>query len=64
MTRQAPKLARGTEEEQPEQLPDPFAPGSPLYGNPVRVLNPDASVTRKRPALTVHDSSGARVVKR
>lgn len=47
-----------------EQLPDPFAPGGPLYGCPVRELNPDGSVTIKRPALTVHDSSGARVVKR
>ncbi|CAD5379711.1 conserved hypothetical protein [Pseudomonas sp. OF001] len=47
-----------------EQLPDPFAPGGPLYGCPVQVLNPDGSVTVKRPDLTVHDSNGARVVKR
>lgn len=47
-----------------ERLPDPFAPGGPLYGSPVRILNPDGSVTIKRPDLTVHDSNGARVVKR
>lgn len=46
------------------QLPDPFAPGGPLYGSPAQALNPDGSVTIKRPAMRVHDSKGARVVKR
>lgn len=45
-------------------LPDPFAPGGPLYGAPVRMVNPDGTVTLKRPDLTVHDASGSRVVKR
>jgi hypothetical protein len=47
-----------------ERLPDPLASGGPLYGRPARMLNPDGSVTIKRPDLTVHDSNGARVVKR
>ncbi|MCY1445359.1 hypothetical protein D9M71_618690 [compost metagenome] len=64
MTRQAPKLARGTEEEQPEELHDPLAPDSQLYGKPVQVLNPDGSLTIKHKGLMVHYSSGARVVKR
>ncbi|WKN20626.1 hypothetical protein [Azotobacter vinelandii] len=45
-------------------LPDPFAPGGPLYGAPVRMVQPDGTVTIKRPDLTVHDASGSRVVKR
>ncbi|SFB31756.1 hypothetical protein [Azotobacter beijerinckii] len=45
-------------------LPDPFAPGGPLYGAPVRMVNPDGTMTIKRPDLTVHDASGSRVVKR
>lgn len=45
-------------------LPDPFAPGGPLYGVPVRVLNADGTVTMTRPALVVHDASGSRVVER
>lgn len=30
-----------------DRLPDPFAPGGPLYGIPVHMLNPDGSVTIK-----------------
>ncbi|MFD2407742.1 hypothetical protein [Azorhizophilus paspali] len=45
-------------------LPDPFAPGGPLYGAPIRMVQPDGTVTIKRPDLTVHDASGSRVVKR
>ncbi|GAB3380439.1 hypothetical protein [Azotobacter armeniacus] len=45
-------------------LPDPFCPGGPLYGAPVRMVRPDGTVTVKRPDLTVHDASGSRVVKR
>ena len=47
-----------------DALPDPFGPNGPFYGAPVRVLNPDGTVTMKRPDLVVHDASGARVVKR
>lgn len=45
-------------------LPDPFAPGGPLYGAPVHELHPDGSMTTKRPALVVHDANGSRVVER
>lgn len=45
-------------------LPDPFGPNGPLYGVPVRVLNPDGTETVKRPDLVVHDADGSRVVKR
>lgn len=45
-------------------LPDPFAPGGPLYGAPVRMVQPDGTITTKRPDLTVHDANGSRVVKR
>ncbi|ASL27873.1 hypothetical protein ACG10_17320 [Azotobacter chroococcum] len=45
-------------------LPDPFGPGGPLYGAPVRMAQPDGTVTIKRPDLTAHDASGSRVVKR
>lgn len=45
-------------------LPDPFAPGGPFYGSPVRVMKPDGTVTSKRPALVVHDADGSRVVDR
>jgi len=51
--------------ETPRELrPDPFGPGGPLYGTHLQVLNPDGTVTIKRPDLTVHDASGSRVVKR
>lgn len=45
-------------------LPDPFGPGGPLYGVPLRTLHPDGTETVKRPDLVVHDASGSRVVKR
>ncbi|MDH1056339.1 hypothetical protein [Aquipseudomonas alcaligenes] len=48
----------------PELLPDPFAPGGPFYGLPVRVMKPDGTLTTKRPALVVHDAAGSRVVER
>lgn len=47
-----------------EQSPETLAPGGTLYGSPVQALNPNGSVTIKRPAPTVHDNNGARVVKR
>ncbi len=48
----------------PGTLPDPFGPGGPLYGVPLRTLHPDGTETVKRPDLVVHDASGSRVVKR
>jgi len=45
-------------------LPDPFAPGGPLYGVATKQVHPDGSMTAKRPALVVHDASGSRVVER
>lgn len=59
-----PPIALAETQAPAEQLPDPLASGGPLYGSTVQALNPDGSVTIKRPALTVHDSNGARVVKR
>ncbi len=48
----------------PGTLPDPFAPGAPLYGEPVRMVSADGTVSIKRPDLVVHDANGSRVVKR
>ena len=58
-----PPIALAETQAPARQLPDQFAPSGPLYGSPVQVLNPGGSVTIKRPALTVHDSNGARVVR-
>ncbi|SEJ33066.1 hypothetical protein SAMN04244579_03950 [Azotobacter beijerinckii] len=57
-------LAQFIKETPRDLLPDPFGPGGPLYGVPVRVLHPDGTITTKRPDLTLHDSKGSRVVKR
>lgn len=52
-------------DEHPEEMPDPFAPGGPLYGAPIRMVDGAGQVYTKPPALTVHDSSGtARVIER
>ncbi len=48
----------------PLPLQRPFGPDGPFYGVPVQVLNPDGTLTTKRPDLTVHDASDSRVVKR
>lgn len=48
----------------PGTLPDPCAPGAPLYGKPVRMVRADGTVSVKRPDLVVHDANGSRVVKR
>lgn len=48
----------------PGTLPDPFAPGAPLYGKLIRTMRVDGTVAIKRPDLVVHDASGSRVVKR
>lgn len=56
-------LAQFIKETPRALLPDPFGPGGPLYGVPVRVLHPDGTIITKRPDLTLHDSKGSRVVK-
>jgi len=49
----------------PGALPDPLAPGGPLYGLPVAELGADGSTMVTRAALTVHSRDGtSRVVKR
>jgi len=48
-----------------DKLPDPFAPGGPLYGIPTYTQQPDGSMRRNAPALTVHSQDGtSRVVQR
>lgn len=51
--------------EHPGALPDPIAPGGPLYGLPVTELGADGLAKVTRAALTVHSRDGtSRVVKR
>lgn len=52
-------------DEHPEEMPDPFSPGGPLYGLPVRMVDGYGNVSTRRPGLTVHDSDGStRVIER
>lgn len=49
----------------PDAMPDPFAPGGPLYGAPVRMVDGNGQAYTKRPAVTVHESDGStRVIER
>ncbi|GFM89288.1 hypothetical protein PSCICO_46870 [Pseudomonas cichorii] len=48
----------------PELMPDPTAPGGPLYGIPVYHQQSDGTMARQSSPLTVHDAQGSRVVKR
>jgi len=51
--------------ENREKLPDPFAPGGPLYGVPTYTMQADGCMVRNAPALTVHNPDGSsRVVDR
>lgn len=59
-----PPIAPAETQAPAEQLSDQLASGGTLYGSPVQALNHDGSVTIKRPALNVHDSNSARVMKR
>lgn len=45
-------------DEHPEEMPDPFSPGGPLYGLPVRMVDGNGKMFTRRPGLTVHDSDG------
>ncbi|AVK05142.1 TPA: hypothetical protein ACTL7P_003307 [Pseudomonas aeruginosa] len=52
-------------EENPEALPDPFAPGGPLYGVPQTVIRNDGTIETRRAALTLHCRDGSmRVIER
>ncbi|MFJ2456416.1 hypothetical protein ACIOWK_32735 [Pseudomonas protegens] len=44
-------------------LPDPFAPGGPLYGIPTYSQMPDGSMVMNTPAVTVHSATGSKAVK-
>lgn len=44
--------------DNPGAFPNPFDPGQPFYGTPVRVMRADGTVYTKRPALVVHDRDG------
>lgn len=44
-------------------LPDPTAPGGPLYGVPTYTRQPDGSMVMNTPAVTVHSAAGSKVVK-
>ncbi|HBP1809257.1 hypothetical protein K9P43_19840 [Pseudomonas aeruginosa] len=46
-------------EDNPEALPDPFAPGGPFYGVPRQEMAPNGTVQIRRPALTVHSQDGS-----
>lgn len=49
----------------PGALPDPLAPGGPLYGLPVTEISADGAAKITRAALTVHSRDGtSKVVKR
>lgn len=48
-----------------DQLPDPFAPGGPLYGVATYSRAPDGSLHRNAPPLTLHSRDGtSRVIQR
>lgn len=49
--------------DNPGAMPDPFAPDGPFYGIPTYTQQPDGSMARNAPTVTVHDASGSRVVK-
>lgn len=48
--------------DNPGSMPDPCAPGGPLYGIPTYTHMPDGTMVRNAPTVTVHDSQGSRVV--
>lgn len=49
--------------DKPECMPDPAAPGGPLYGVPTYARQPDGSMVMNTPAVTVHSATGSKVVK-
>ncbi|UBM27149.1 hypothetical protein K8374_09420 [Pseudomonas sp. p1(2021b)] len=50
--------------DNPDLLPDPFAPGGPFYGVPTYHPQPDGSMARQSAPLVVHDTQGSRIVTR
>ncbi len=45
-------------------MPDPTAPGGPLYGIPTYTRQPDGSMVMNRPTVTVHSADGtSKVIK-
>ncbi|MDS9589991.1 hypothetical protein [Pseudomonas sp. HTZ1] len=48
--------------DNPGAMPDPCAPGGPLYGIPTYTQMPDGTMVRNAPTVTVHDSHGSHVV--
>lgn len=47
----------------PDAMPDPTAPGGPLYGITTYTRMADGTMARNAPTVTVHDAQGSRVVK-
>ncbi|MBA6043789.1 hypothetical protein [Pseudomonas lactis] len=43
-------------------MPDPTAPGGPLYGLPSYTMQADGSMVMNTPAVTVHSADGSKVV--
>lgn len=43
----------------PDAVPDPFAPGGPFYGAPLRYQTDDGTTFIQRPGLTVHRADGS-----
>lgn len=48
-----------TMRENPGAMPDPTAPGGPLYGLPTYTRRPDGTMARNKPTLTVHSPDGS-----
>lgn len=50
--------------DHPGAMPDPTAPGGPLYGIPTYTRQPDGTMVMNKPTLTVHSADGtSKVVK-
>lgn len=48
--------------DNPGAMPDPCAPGGPLYGIPTYSQMPDGTMVQNTPAVTVHSAAGSKVV--
>ncbi|RON90392.1 hypothetical protein [Pseudomonas fluorescens] len=45
--------------DRPGCMPDPTAPGGPLYGLPTYMRQPDGTMVMNRPTVTVHSADGS-----
>ena len=49
--------------DNPDAMPDPFAPDGPFYGVPTYTQQPDGTMVMNTPTVTVHGASGSKVVR-